>query len=96
MFTIYVSYKCLPGKREEWLRNLKEAGYLDAIRAEEGCIRYDYYLAEKDPDEVLLIEVWETKAHQQAHMLTPHMALVKQLNGSYVASVKIGEYKLVD
>ena len=96
MYTIYVSYKCVPGKREEWLRQLNEKGYVAAIRAEEGCIRYDYYLAEKNPDEVLLIEAWETKAHQQAHIQTPHMALVKQMNAAFVESVKIGEYKILD
>jgi len=96
MYTIYVSYKCVPGQREAWIKRLKEEGWLDAIRAEDGCIRYDYYLAEKDPDEVLLIEAWESKAHQQAHIQTAHMAQVKRLNKEYVASVKIGEYTLLD
>ena len=45
---------------------------------------------------MLLIEAWETKAHQQAHIQTPHMALVKQMNADYVESVKIGEYKILD
>ena len=95
MFTIYVSYKCLPGKREEWLRNLKEAGYLDAIRAEEGCIRYDYYLSEKDPCELLLIEQWESKEHQQIHITQPHMAQLRSFKDDYITNTVLGEVALL-
>ena len=45
---------------------------------------------------MLLIEAWESKAHQQAHIQTPHMALVKQMNAAYVESVRLGEYTLLD
>ena len=43
MYTIYVKFTCAAGKREEFVEGLKEAGIVDAIRAEDGCIQYDYY-----------------------------------------------------
>lgn len=49
MYTIYVKFDCLPKKREDFIKKVKQTGVLDAIRAENGCIRYDYYLSEKDP-----------------------------------------------
>lgn len=49
MYTIYVKFDCLPQKREAFIQKVKETGILDAIRAEDGCIRYDYYLSEKIP-----------------------------------------------
>ena len=52
MYTIYVKFECLPQKREAFIEKVKETGILDAIRAEDGCIRYDYYLSEKDPNEL--------------------------------------------
>ena len=55
MYTIYVVFKCIEGKREEYIEKLKAEGIVDAVRAEDGCIRYDYYFSEKDPDEILLI-----------------------------------------
>ena len=56
MYTIYVKFECLPQKREAFIERVKETGILDEIRAENGCIKYDYYLSEKDPNEILLIE----------------------------------------
>ena len=96
MYTIYVIFRCLPGKREGFIQKMKDTGILAAIRAEDGCHCYNYYLSDEDPDQILLVEQWESKAHQQAHIQTPHMALVKQLNAAYVASVKLGEYKVVE
>ena len=65
MFSIYVAFKCFPGKREAFVKRVKEEGILDAIRAEDGCLVYDYYYSEKDENELLLIEKWETKHHQE-------------------------------
>ena len=94
MFTIYVKYTCLPGKREDFVHTMKSTGIVDAIRAEDGCIRYDYYLSEKDPQELLLIEQWESKDHQQIHMTQPHMAKMKTFKDDFVASTTLGEIEL--
>ena len=71
MYTIYVVFQCLPGKREAFVEAVKREGILDAIRAEDGCIRYDYYFSEADANELLLIEAWESKRHQQIHIEQP-------------------------
>ena len=42
MYTIYVNFKCYEGKREAFVERVKKEGVLDAIRAEKGCVRYDY------------------------------------------------------
>ena len=55
MYTIYVVFNCLPGKREAFVERVKQEGIVDAVRAENGCIRYDYYYSEKDPNELLLV-----------------------------------------
>ena len=39
MYTIYVKFDCIPGKREAFIERVKAEGILDAIRAEDGCIR---------------------------------------------------------
>ena len=91
MYTIYVKFDCLPGKREAFIQKVKDTGVLDAIRAEDGCIKYDYYLSEKDPNELLLIEQWETKQHQQIHLTQPHMAHLREFKGDYIAKTVLGE-----
>ena len=89
MYTIYVKFDCLPGKREAFIERMKGAGILEAIRAEDGCKKYDYYLAEKDENEILLIEQWETKNHQQVHMTQPHMATLRQLKEEFLLSTRL-------
>ena len=65
MYTIYVVFKSFDGKREAFVERAKAEGIVDEIRKGNGCIRYDYYYSEKDPNEILLIEEWESKEHQQ-------------------------------
>ena len=94
MYTIYVKYTCLPGKREAFIGKMKQTGIVAAIRAEDGCAKYDYYLSEKDPDELLLIEQWETKEHQQVHLTQPHMAQMRTIKDEYVAATSLGQIEL--
>ena len=94
MFKIYVVFKCVPGKREEYIKLLNKEGIVDAIRKEDGCICYDYYFSEKDPDEILLIEMWESKKHQEIHIEQPHMSRLFELKPDYVLSTKIGEFEI--
>lgn len=95
MYTIYVRYECLPGKREAYIQRIKDTGVLDAIRGEDGCVLYAYYLSEADPDELLLIEQWQSKAHQQVHMTQPHMDILRQIKGDYVANTTLGQIELM-
>ena len=94
MYTIYVTFKCVQGKREEYIKRLYAEGIVDEVRREDGCIRYDYYFSEKDPDEILLIEAWETKKHQQIHIAQPHMARLRELKPEFVLDTKLGEFEL--
>jgi len=94
MYTIYVTFKCVPGKREEYIKRLYAEGIIDEVRREDGCIRYDYYFSEKDPDEILLIEAWETKKHQEIHIEQPHMARLRELKPEFVLDTKLGEFEL--
>lgn len=94
MYTIYVKFDCLPGKREAFIHKVTQTGILAAIRAEDGCIKYDYYLSEKDPEELLLIEQWESKHHQQVHIGQPHMAQLREFKGEYIANTVLGEVEL--
>ncbi len=95
MYTIYVKFECLPDKREAFIEKVKESGVLDAVRAENGCIKYDYYLSEKDPNELLLIEQWKTKQHQQVHIEQPHMDTLRSFKGDYITNTVLGEIKLL-
>lgn len=92
MYTIYVVFDCLPGKREAFVQRVKQEGIVDAVRGENGCIRYDYYFSEKNPDQLLLLEAWETKEHQQIHLDQPHMVRLRALKGDYIVNTTLKEY----
>lgn len=95
MYTIYVKFECLPQRREAFIQKVKDTGILAAIRAEDGCIKYDYYLSEKDPNELLLVEQWESKQHQQIHIEQPHMAELREFKNDYISKTVLGEIELL-
>ena len=94
MYTIYVVFKSFPGKREAFIEKVKSEGIVDEIRAEDGCIRYDYYYSEKDPNEILLIEAWKSQKHQQIHIEQPHMARLREIKSDYIETTTLGEFEI--
>ena len=87
--TFLVTYFTKPGQREAFLRGLAASGVVDQIRAEEGCLQYDYYLSLENADEVLLQERWTCAEAQKVHMTQPHMAKVREQKELYVEDVTI-------
>ncbi|MDP3908160.1 putative quinol monooxygenase [Novosphingobium sp.] len=48
---------------------------MDATRAEDGCIEYNYAEDVLDPGLIRVSEVWASRAQLGAHLKTPHMAV---------------------
>lgn len=76
---LLVSYTARPGMREQFVRQVREAGILDAIRRENGCLQYDYFYSEEDENLLLLVEKWETEECQKVHMEQPHMKKLAEI-----------------
>ena len=91
---LHVTYRCKEGAAEEFIRAVKESGAQALVRAEDGCHKYDYYLSEKDPNELLLVEQWETKEHQQVHIRQPHMKQMRTFKDDYITNTVLGEIEL--
>ena len=94
MYTIYVKFDCYPEKREAFVETVKREGILSEILAEDGCVRYEYYFSEADENELLLIEAWESKRHQQIHIEQPHMARLREMKNDYVVSTTLREFEV--
>ena len=86
---LLVTYTAKPGMRESFLREVGENKILEAIRGEDGCLGYDYFLAAEDKDRLLLVEKWETGEKQQAHMAQPHMKTLAEIKGRWIAQTSI-------
>ncbi len=91
---LYVRYHAKDGCREAFVRQIVEEGILTAIRSEAGCLAYDYYFSAQDENELLLLERWESAAHQRVHMEQPHMARLREIKEQYVDSTKLGRVHL--
>ena len=89
MLLIQVTYTMRPGQRDAFVRKIRESGILDAIRGEEGCLGYSYYLPEEEDGTLLLIEKWTGAPAQKAHLETPHMKQMTAFKPEYVADTKL-------
>ncbi len=89
MLLIQVTYTMRPGQREAFVRKIRESGILDAIRGEEGCLGYSYYLPEEEDGTLLLVEKWTGAQAQKAHLETPHMKQMAAFKPEYVADTKL-------
>ena len=89
MLLIQVTYTMRPGQRDAFVRKIRESGILDAIRGEEDCLDYSYYLPEEEDGTLLLIEKWTDAQAQKAHLETPHMKQMAAFKPEYVADTKL-------
>lgn len=94
MYTIYVVQTAMEGHRESFIEELNATGVTDAIRSENGCICYDFYLSESDPCKILLIEKWESREHQQIHLSQPHMDSFRAIKAKHISNTELGEFEL--
>lgn len=91
MLTLFVTYKVKPGLRDGFVHALFNEGIHAAVNAETGCLKYDYYLDAQDENSVLLVERWESREDQQAHLLTPHMERMREIKARFVESTLLEE-----
>lgn len=94
MLGVNVTYIMKPGKREEFLTQVVACGALDAIRKEDGCLQYDYFLPVDQADQLLLVERWTSREAQTIHMTQPHMADLAAIKERCALDVSVIFYDL--
>ncbi len=62
---------------------MEQSGIADRIRAEEGNLRYEYFLPLCGEKTVLLIDSWKDQAAIDAHHASPMMAKLAALREKY-------------
>lgn len=76
-----------PGTREKCIA--PALACIEASRKDPGCIAYDLNLSVSDPDRMVFIEVWESRAALDAHFQTPHFRAWRAAIADYVTSRKL-------
>jgi len=85
--TIVAVFQANPGREEDLAGALQNL--VTPTLAETGCLNYDLHRDLEVPGRFLFYENWETRAHWEAHMETPHLKHHKETSGPLVAKVEI-------
>ena len=72
MITVNLYYKGTNGSARAFAQEMEALGIAEAIRAEAGNLRYQYFQPMRDPETVLLIDSWIDQAAIDAHHSSRH------------------------
>lgn len=81
--TVNLRYTGKDGNARKFAEEMESTGTAAAIRAEEGNIRYEYYIPMYDPETVLLIDAWDSQEALDIHHASPMMATIAALREKY-------------
>ena len=87
-----VTYTMKTGKRADFLREMRESGLLEAVRSEEGCLLYAYFIPEEDDGNLFLLEKWRDKECLSGHVANPNMAKVKAVKAKYIEETVVEKF----
>ena len=76
---VNLRYTGTNGNAVRFAREMEQSGTADAIRAEEGNLRYEYYVPLDDAETVLLIDAWTDQAAIDRHHASPMMKTIAAL-----------------
>lgn len=76
------------GSARRFAEEMESSGTADRIRAEAGNERYEYFLPVKDPETVLLIDIWKDQHSIDLHHASPMMDTILRLREKYDLEVK--------
>ena len=93
MIVLNVTYKCKPELRDEFLEMIMSEGIDVACRAEDGNIKYDYFIPTDGSDDLLLVEKWRDAEALAVHGRQPHFARIGELKGNYVDETIIEKFE---
>ncbi len=79
--TIIAHIRALDGKVAETRVFLE--GLVAPTRAETGCLDYVLHQDDEHPEEFTFYENWADRAAWNAHMETPHLREMKQIEGRF-------------
>jgi len=94
MIIINVLYTVKPGKREDYYCLLNTMGIPQSSRAEAGNLRYDYFYAAADPDQLFLWEQWQDGEALARHFAAPHFAKLQELKADWLDKTEIHKLEL--
>ena len=90
--TVNLRYTGTDGNARKFAEEMISSGTVDAIRAEEGNLRYEYYQSLDDPETILLIDSWVNQEAIDKHHATPMMDTIAKLREKYDLHMTVERY----
>ena len=94
--TVNLRYTGTDGNARKFAEEMISSGTVDAIRAEEGNQRYEYYQSLDDPETILLIDSWANQDAIDKHHATPMMDTIAKLREKYDLHMTVERYSAVE
>ena len=92
-FTINIYYTGQNGSAKEFAREMISSGLVDKIRAEEGNLRYEYFLPMDGGETVLLIDAWQSQEALDFHHKSPMMKEIAALRDKYKLKMRVQKFE---
>lgn len=90
--TINIYYNGKNGNAKKFAEEMISSGIVDKIRAEQGNLRYEYFIPFDDAETVLLIDSWENQEALDIHHATPMMKEIIRLREKYDLTMKVERF----
>ena len=90
--TMNLYYTGTNGSARKFAEEMEQSGTAAMIRAEDGNLRYDYFLPMSDPETVLLIDSWKVQASLDIHHASPMMGTIAALREKYDLHMRAERY----
>ena len=90
--SVNLYYHGKDGSARKFAEEMEKSGIADAIRAEEGNLRYAYFQPLNDPETILLIDSWRDQAAIDAHHASPMMKQLAELRNKYDLHMEAERY----
>ena len=90
--TVNLRYTGTDGNAQKFAEEMISSGTVDAIRAEEGNLRYEYYQSLDNPETILLIDSWANQEAIDKHHATPMMDTIAKLREKYDLHMTVERY----
>ena len=90
--TMNLYYTGENGSARRFVEEMESSGTADAIRKEDGNLRYEYFLSQESPETVLLIDSWKDQKALDAHHQTPMMQTIAALREKYNLTMTAERY----
>jgi quinol monooxygenase YgiN len=87
MIYVLAHLTCRPGDHPELLTAAK--AMIAKTRMEPGCVLYDLNISITDPQSMIFVEAWQSRAALAEHFETPHMAVWRKASEGYFVERRI-------